>query len=100
MHKIIGEAVFERFGSKNTGAIFNEQHTRMLDFGRPPVLIEVIEADVELKTEIPTLKVWAISDKGEASAPLKTEYKNGTLKFKIGSQPWYNPSTIYYLIRL
>ena len=85
---------------ENTGAKFNEQHTRMLEFGRPPVLIEVIEAEIELKTEIPNLKVWVISDKGEASAPLKTEYKNGTLKFKIGSQPWYNPSTMYYLIRL
>ena len=25
---------------------------------------------------------------------------HGPLKFKIGPQPWYNPSTIYYLIRL
>lgn len=85
---------------ENTGAKFNEQHTQMLDFGRPPVLIEVIEAEIELKTEIPHLKVWLISEKGEAAAPLETTYENGTLKFKIGPQPWYNPSTIYYLIRL
>ncbi|MCK4966066.1 hypothetical protein KAS50_03485, partial [bacterium] len=32
---------------ENTGAKFNAAHDRMLDFGRPPVLIEVIEADVE-----------------------------------------------------
>ena len=63
-------------------------------------LNDLVDTEVELKTEIPTLKVWVISDKGEASAPLPTTYENGILKFKIGPQPWYNPSTIYYLIRL
>jgi len=71
-----------------------------LDFGRPPILIEPIEAAIRLRTVHPHLKVWVISDKSEAVTRLPTAYQDGWLSFEIGTQPPYNPSTIYYLIRL
>ncbi len=82
----------------NTDEQFNGAHSRMLDFGGPPTLIEVIDADISIKTAVPQLKVWLISEKGDASVRVPVEYENGTLKFHIGPQPWHNPSSIYYLI--
>ena len=84
----------------NTDARYDEGHTRQLDFGHAPVLIEPIEARVEMKTSQPNLKVWVISDKGEAVTRLPTEYKDGVLSFEIGPQPRWNPSTMYYLIKI
>ena len=84
----------------NTDAKYSEDGTRMLDFGHAPVLIEPITATVEIKTTHPHLKVWVIADNKEAVTPLKTEYKDGILSFEIGPQPTYNPSTMYYLIKI
>ena len=85
----------------NSGARYsNETGPRQLDFGHAPVLIEPIQATVHLRTSHPNLKVWVISDKGEAVTRLPTDYKEGVLTFKIGPQPFYNPSTMYYLIRV
>jgi hypothetical protein len=73
---------------------------RMTGFGRAPVLIEPIEAAVEITTGRSTLSVWVIADNREAVTRLPTEYRDGVLSFRIGAQPSYNPSTIYYLVRV
>ena len=86
--------------SDNTGAQYDEGHARQIDPGRPPILIEPIEATVRMKTRHPNLKVWVISDKGEGVTKLPAKYENGVLSFEIGPQPSWNPSTMYYLIRL
>ncbi|MGQ9681088.1 MAG: hypothetical protein ACUVX9_00975 [Anaerolineae bacterium] len=84
----------------NTDARYDEQHTKQLDFGRPPILIEPIVAALELRTSRPNLKVWVISEHGEAVTRLPTTYQDGVLRFQIGPQPTWNPSTIYYLLRI
>ena len=84
----------------NAGAQYDEGHARQLDPGRPPVLIEPVEATLRLRTRHAHLKVWVVSDKGEGSARLPTTYQDGVLSFEIGPQPRWNPSTMYYLIRL
>ncbi len=84
----------------NTDAQYDEKHSRQLSFGRAPVLIEPIEATVAIKTKRPNLKVWVISEHGEAVTRLPVEYKDGVLSFEIGPQPPWNPSTIYYLIKV
>jgi hypothetical protein len=84
----------------NTDAKYDEGHTRQLDVGHAPVLIEPIEAQIKLNTTRPNLKVWVISDKGEAVTRLPTEYQDGVLRFEIGPQPRWNPSTMYYLIKI
>jgi hypothetical protein len=85
---------------ENTDTRFSEDGLRQLSFGRPPVLIEAIQARLALKTNRANLKVWVISDKGEATTRLPTEYKDGILTFEIGPQPSWNPSTMYYLIKI
>ena len=84
----------------NAGARYDEGHTRQFDPGHAPVLIEAIEAQIEMKTDRPNLKVWVISEQAEAVARLPTEYREGRLGFRIGPQPSWNPSTTYYLIKI
>jgi hypothetical protein len=84
----------------NTGTRYDEGHTRQFDFGHAPVLIEPIEAALRLKTVRPNLKVLVISEHGELVTRLPTEYEDGMLRFQIGPQPSWNPSTMYYLIKV
>jgi len=86
--------------SDNAGAEYDEDHKQQFDVGHAPVLIEPIEAEIALTTSCPHLKVWLISDKGEAVIRLPATYADGVLRFEIGPQPRWNPSTIYYLITL
>ena len=86
--------------SDNTGARYDDGHTRQFDFGHAPVLIEPIEATVRLKTNRPNLKVLVISEHAELVTRLPTEYKDGVLQFQIGPQPSWNPSTMYYMIKI
>ena len=42
-----------------------------------PILVEVIEAEIRIKTEIPALKVWAVNAEvfaGVVPPPMKTAY--------------------------
>jgi hypothetical protein len=77
----------------NTGAKFNGE--QMLDYGQPPILIEVIEVDISLKTEYSTLKVWTVNAEGFYAGAIPATYENGTLKFTLGKE---FPS-MYYLIQ-
>lgn len=86
--------------SDNSGAEYDEAHQKQLDFGHGPVLIEPIEATIELGTSRPNLKVWVISEHGQAVTRLPATYEDGVLRFEIGAQPRWNPSTMYYLITL
>jgi len=79
--------------AKNTDAKFEGE--QMLDYGRPPILIEVIEVDIELETERKDLRVWAISAEGYFVGVIPTTYENGVLKFTLGDK---YPS-MYYLIQ-
>lgn len=84
----------------NTEVQYSLDGRRQLSFGHAPVLMEPITASLALRTRHAHLKVWVISDHGEAVSRLPTRYHEGYLHFQIGPQPPYNPSTIYYLIRL
>lgn len=86
--------------SDNTDAEYDEDRTHQLRFGHGPILIEPIEAKVALTTAHPNLKVWVISERAQAVTPLPTRFADGVLTFEIGAQPAWNPSTIYYLIKI
>ena len=66
----------------------------MLDIGKPPVLIEVIQADIQLDTKFSDMVVWAISAEGYYIGTVPSVYENGKLKFTIGNQS----QSMYYLI--
>lgn len=77
----------------NTDAKF--EGDKMLDYGKPPVLIEVIEADIHLKTHHNDLRVWAVNAEGFFVGVVPTRYENGVLSFALGNE---FPS-MYYLIQ-
>lgn len=66
----------------------------MLDIGKPPVIIEVIEADIEIETNVEGLVVWAISAEGYYIGTVPTIREDNKLKFTIGTQS----QSMYYLI--
>lgn len=78
--------------AKNTDSKFEGE--LMLDIGKPPVLIEVIEADIEIDTDVKGLKVWAVSAEGFYIGTVPTVHENGKLKFTIGKES----QSMYYLI--
>ncbi len=80
--------------ARNTGAQFDGE--KMIDRGQPPILAEVIEADVRIHTECgEKLKVWGVNAEGFYAGKLPTTYENGVLSFHIGDAE--NPAC-YYLV--
>ncbi len=79
----------------NTGAEYNADHTLQLKLGHGPIEVEVIEAVIELATDIPDLKIWAINPAGVPIGQIPVTYENGKAKFSIGGD---FPS-MYYLIQ-
>jgi len=65
------------------------------DIGHGPIMIEVIEATLELKTEQPHLVIYSVNSEGFYIGNIPTEYNNGILKFEIGK---VFPS-MYYLLQ-
>ena len=82
--------------AKNTDSIFDGE--KMLDAGRQPILAEVIEADIAIKTEIgDKLKVWGVNAEGFYAGKLPTTYQDGVLSFRIGDE--MNPACYYLIVK-
>ncbi len=77
----------------NTDAKFADE--KMLDYGKPPILIEAIETEIKIKTECKDLRVWSVNSEGFYVGAIPTEYKDGELSFKLGK----NFRSMYYLIQ-
>ena len=67
---------------------------KMMSEGHPPVISEVIEAEVAIRTERRALKVWAVNPEGYYIGTLDAEWQDGMLTFSIGKEK----SALYYLI--
>ena len=70
-------------------------YMQMDDFGKPPILCEVIEAELELETTRKNMVVWAVNAEGVFVGNVPTRYEDGKLKVTLGEK---FPS-IYYLIQ-
>jgi hypothetical protein len=79
----------------NTNCRYNEDHTVQLEVGNGPILVEVVEAEFEIKTSKSKLKVLAINPQGFTIGQVPAEYVDGIFKFEIGKK---YPS-MYYLIQ-
>ena len=79
----------------NTNSIYNENHTQQLDAGHGPILTEVIEATIEIKTEKKNLRVMSINPQGMVTGYIPAEYTDGVFRFTIGEEF----QSIYYLIQ-
>ena len=86
----IGDAI-------NTGLEYefvDDKDMKINSMGEPPVLAEVVEADISLKTCYPGARVMAVDPQGFFVGRVPSEYKDGYLNFHIGDQY----ESIYYLI--
>ena len=77
----------------NTDAKFDGD--QMLDYGKPPILIEVIEAEIAIATICTRLKVWAVNAEGFFVGVVPSHYENGELRFTLGK----TMPSMYYLIQ-
>jgi len=80
--------------AENTDMKYNEDHTVVLDFGKPPIQIEVIEADIAIRTDKKNLTVWSIGPEGFYTGRIPSTCADGVLKFHLGD----TCQSMYYLI--
>ena len=78
--------------ARNSGAQFDGE--KMVDVGHAPILSEVIEADITIRTKHDNLAVWAITAEGYYAGKVPTTYEDGVMKFHVG--PHF--AAQYYLI--
>ena len=67
----------------------------LIDFGKPPILAEVVEATIRLKTDRKNLVVWSVDAGGVYAGKLPVKYEDGYAVFTIGKEC----ESIYYLIQ-
>jgi len=79
----------------NSNARYNDDHTERFYVGDAPVIIEVIEAEVELETSQPALRVFAIDPDGHITDHAAAKIEGGVARFAVGGK---YPS-MYYLIQ-
>ena len=79
----------------NSNAVYNNSHTTLEKEGTAPIMIEVIEADITIRTDRKSLKVWSVDNEGFFKGTIPSEYKDGVLKFSIGKEF----ESMYYLIQ-
>ena len=79
--------------ARNSGAQFDGE--KMLDIGHAPIVSEVIEADIAIRTNQEHLWVWAVNAEGYYAGRLDTTYEDGWLKFHVGD---HFPASHYLIV--
>ena len=79
--------------AQNTGMQYEDD--QMYDPGHAPVLIEVIEADVAIRTRRTDLICWAVNAEGYFVGKVPSQYEAGWLKLSLGQ----TMPSMYYLIQ-
>lgn len=81
--------------AENSNSVYNDDHTQVLDVGHGPILVEVIEATIEIKTNKKNLRVMSINPQGMITGYMPSSYKDGVFQFEIGKEF----QSMYYLIQ-
>ncbi len=68
--------------ARNSGAQFDGE--KMIDVGHAPIMSEVIEADITIRTKHDNLQIWAVNADGFFIGSLPKTYEDGCLKFHTG----------------
>lgn len=79
----------------NKDSVYNEDHTELIKEGTAPIMIDVIEAEISIKTEKEKLRVWSVNFEGYFTGIIPSTYEDGILKFNIGKEY----ESMYYLIQ-
>ena len=78
--------------SRSRGAQFDGE--KLIDFGTGPIEVEVIDAEIAIKTEREGMRIWSVNSDGYYIGQLEKRYEDGWLKFHVGP---HFPG-MYYLI--
>ena len=82
--------------ARNTGAQFDGD--KMLDVGHAPIMAEVINAEIRLKTvHGKKMRVWGVNAEGFYAGQVPTTYEDGYLCFEIGDE--LNPACYYLIVK-
>ena len=82
--------------ARNTDPVFDGE--KMLEVGKPPIMAEVIRADIRLETEHgQKMKVWGVNAEGFYSGAVPTTYEDGVLSFTVGDEE--NPACYYLIVK-
>ncbi len=79
----------------NSNSKYNKDHTQQLEVGHGPIQVEIIEAIINIETEITDLRVMAVNPQGFITGYIPSEYKDGIFRFEIGKEF----QSMYYLIQ-
>jgi hypothetical protein len=79
----------------NTDSKYNANRTQQMDPGHGPILIEVIEATIEIKTDKKKLRVMSVNPQGFINGYIPSKYKDEVFSFEIGKEY----QSMYYLIQ-
>ena len=72
-----------------------EPWQELIEFGKPPILAEVVEATIRLKTDRTNLVVWSVDAGGCYAGKVPVKYEDGRAVFTIGKQF----ETVHYLVQ-
>ena len=78
--------------ARNTDAVFDGD--KMLEYGKAPILSEVIQAKISIRTERTDLKVWGVNAEGYYVGQKAATFEDGWMTFEVGDK---FPAS-YYLI--
>ena len=78
--------------ARNTDQVFDGD--KLVDYGRPPILAEVITAEISIRTQRTDLQVWGVNAEGFYVGCLPVKYEDGYMTFTVGEK-W---PACYYLI--
>ncbi len=78
--------------SRSKGAQFDGE--KLLDFGTGPIEVEVIDAEIAIRTDREGMRVWSVNSDGYYVGQIPKTYEDGWLKFHVGP----NFAGMYYLI--
>lgn len=78
--------------SRNKGAEFDGE--KLIDYGTGPIMAEVIDAEIAIRTEVPDLRVWSVNSDGYYIGRIPVNYEKGWIRFRVGP----NFPGMYYLI--
>ncbi len=70
--------------ARNKGAQFDGE--KLIDWGTGPIEIEVIHADIRMKTNKEYLEVWGVDSDGFYTGRIDSVIEDGELKFTIGEE--------------
>ncbi len=79
----------QRYGKTNLPPLMQTE-----DLGRAPIVCEVIEAEIAIKTDRRNMVVWAVNAEGFFAGQIPVTYEDGYMKFTVGPK---FPSVYYFI---